>query len=249
MRAILTYHSIDASGSPISCSPETFDHHVQWLASGRVTVTTIDELVNLPDDSDAVAITFDDGFVNFKEAAAPLLLDHGLAVTLFVVAGRVGERNAWDDGPARRIPDLPLLDWPDLVELQDKGVTLGAHSLTHRSLPRLTSHELEDEVQGCADQIEARAGRRPVTFAYPYGHSDVQSSGVVKRVFPFACTTEFQPLSTDSQPSALPRLDMSYFEAPGSLDAWGTSWFRTRLKVRNGLRQVRSIAVSALDQR
>ena len=30
MRAILTYHSIDASGSPISCAPDAFGRHVSW---------------------------------------------------------------------------------------------------------------------------------------------------------------------------------------------------------------------------
>ena len=42
MRAILTYHSIDESGSPISVDPDAFRRHVRWLASGRVRVTTPD---------------------------------------------------------------------------------------------------------------------------------------------------------------------------------------------------------------
>lgn len=253
MRAILTYHSIDGSGSPISCAPETFDRHVSWLATGRVRVTTIEELLKLPDDADAVALTFDDGFVNFKDEAAPRLLEHGFPVTLFLVAARIGENNSWDDPPSpgrpRITPALPLLDWPALIRLQEQGVTLGAHSLTHRSLPTLAPHEVEDEVQGCASQIEAHSGRRPATFAYPYGHRDVISTEAVARVFRWACTTEFQPLSADSQPSALPRLDMGYFQGPHSLDGWGTPWFKARLNVRHGLRRARRMGQGIRDQR
>src|SRR5688572_13299743 len=130
MRAILTYHSIDGSGSPISCDSSTFAHHVAWLATGRVRVTTIEELLRLPDDADAVALTFDDGFVNFKDEAARRLLGHGFPVTLFVVAARVGTGNSWDDPPSpglrrtsskRQTPSLPLLDWPALIRLQEQG--------------------------------------------------------------------------------------------------------------------------------
>ena len=140
-----------------------------------------------------------------------------------------------------------MLDWPALIRLQEQGVTLGAHSLTHRSLPSLSANELEDEVHGCADQIESRAGRRPTTFAYPYGHRDAASTQAVARVFPWACTTEFQPLSSESRASALPRLDMGYFKTPRSLEGWGTPWFKTRLNLRHGLRRARRLGLALRD--
>ena len=108
--------------------------------------------------------------MNFGEVAAPRLLEHRLPVTVFVVADLAGTANSWDAGPNRTAPDLPLLDWPALVRLQERGVTLGAHSLTHRDLTRLEPDALDDEVQGCADRMEERSGRRPTVFAYPYGH-------------------------------------------------------------------------------
>ena len=97
MRAILTYHSIDDSGSPISVAPEEFRAHVRWLSSGLVRVVPLAELVTLPPEEEAVAITFDDAFQNFASVAAPLLYEHGLPATLFVVSGRVGRDNAWGD--------------------------------------------------------------------------------------------------------------------------------------------------------
>ena len=86
MRAILMYHSIDTSGSTVSCHPDAFDRHVRWLSSGRVAVTSIEGLLALPSSMDAVAITFDDGFVNFRDIAAPRLLANGLTSTVFVVS-------------------------------------------------------------------------------------------------------------------------------------------------------------------
>jgi hypothetical protein len=34
MRALLTDHWIDCSGSPISVAPQAFNRHVTWLMSG-----------------------------------------------------------------------------------------------------------------------------------------------------------------------------------------------------------------------
>jgi peptidoglycan/xylan/chitin deacetylase (PgdA/CDA1 family) len=242
MRAILTYHSIDTSGSPISCHPDAFKRHVAWLASGRVRVMTIDDLMHQPDNADAVALTFDDGFVNFRDVAAPRLLEHGLPVTVFVVADLAGTANSWDARPHRITPDLPLLDWPALVRLQEQGVTLGAHSLTHPDLTRLEPDALDDEVRGCADRMEECSGRRPTLFAYPYGYRNAASTETVARTFRWACTTEFRTLDTSATPPALPRLDMYYFQHARSLDAWGTAPFEARVRVRHGLRRVRMIA-------
>ena len=55
MKAILTYHSVDDSGSAVSVSPDTFRRHVRWLASWRVRVVTVPELLALPPASDASA--------------------------------------------------------------------------------------------------------------------------------------------------------------------------------------------------
>jgi peptidoglycan/xylan/chitin deacetylase (PgdA/CDA1 family) len=248
MRAILTYHSIDPSGSPISCHPDAFAAHVDWLASGRVSVTTIDELMALPGDADAVAVTFDDAFVNFGDLAAPRLLEHGFPVTVFVVADCAGTTNAWDDGPGRTTPQLPLLDWPALIRLQERGVTLGAHSRTHADLSRLDDGRIEEEVGGCAERIEACAGMRPAVFAYPYGHTSAASARAVQRTFRFGCTTEFSALGSADAPALLPRLDMFYFQRPKSLERWGLASFEARIRVRQLARRVKRIAVGAASR-
>ena len=245
MRAILTYHSIDPSGSPISCHPDAFARHVEWMTAGGVAVTTLEGLMSLPEDADAVALTFDDAYVNFEQIAAPRLLDHGLPVTLFVVADRAGSGNIWDDGPRRTTPELPLLGWPALLRLQDRGVTLGAHSRTHADLSVLDGERLEDEVLGSAEAIATRAGRRPEAFAYPYGRTSPGGARAVAKGFRFGCTTEFRALAGADDPALLPRLDMYYFQRPGSLAQWGRATFDARIRMRHLARSVRKMAAGA----
>ena len=242
MRAILTYHSIDDSGSAISRRPEMFRRHVRWFASGRVRVVDLPTLIALPDTEDAVAVTFDDGFRNFRERALPQLLGHGLPTTVFVVAGRVGETNAWSGSPDHDVPVLPLLDWSEIGALATDGVAIGSHSLTHARLPRLDPRRLEDEVSGSADLIERRAGVRPRAFVYPYGDLDARTAAAVAGVYDVACTTEFRAIAGEVEPSCLPRLDAFYFDDYCPLEAWGTPPFLRFLDRRRRLRQARAAA-------
>lgn len=232
MRAILMYHSIDPSGSTVSCHPDAFDRHVRWLSSGRVEVTSIEGLLALPPSTDAVAITFDDGFANFGEIAAPRLLANGLPSTVFVVAEQVGRTNAWDLREPH-IPQQPLLDWPALARLQEQGVTIGSHSRTHANLNMVSDAQIEEEVCGSVEIIERETGVRPTTFAYPYGRVNAHAAAVAERVFHYACTTEFRLLDASPSPARLPRLDMFDFQEPGLLESWGTRSFETFVSERH----------------
>src|SRR5689334_10483044 len=109
MRAILTYHSIDSSGSPVSLSEEAFKAHVRFFGSGRVSVVPLSMLAALPDEKDAVALTFDDGFLNFTSSAMPVLTHLGFPATVFIVSDAVGTTNAWRGREPAGIPTLPLM--------------------------------------------------------------------------------------------------------------------------------------------
>lgn len=241
MRAILMYHSIDSSGSVISVDPGTFRRQARWLAGGRVRVVPLEELVEQPDEQDAVALTFDDGFANFGEVAAPVLQELGLPATLFVVTDRAGGTNDWDGAPAPGIPTLPLLGWEVLGRLAERGITLGAHSRTHSRLSRQDSARQRDEIAGSAERLAMETGRRPAAFAYPYGDLNAGAAAVAAEVFPLACTTEFRPVRQGDPSHLLPRLDMYYFREPGRLESWGSVRFRWRLRLRGRARRLREV--------
>ena len=243
MRAILTYHSIDDSGSAISVPASVFARHVGWLRSGPVRVTSIPELLTLSPEADAVALTFDDGFCNFAVDAAPLL--QGLPVTLFVVTDHVGRSNEWGGRQARGIPTLPLLDWPALARLADSGVTLGAHSRTHPDLATISPGAIDDELTGCAERLQRETGIAPEVFAYPYGSLTPTAVAAVAARFRWACTTQLRSLGLHERMAELPRIDMYYFREPGQLESWGTARFHANLATRRFLRGSRQMAQRA----
>ncbi len=239
MRAILTYHSVDDSGSPISVSRAAFGEHAAFLASGAVRVLRIDALLAAPPDAQAVALTFDDAFLNFASEAWPLLKERGLPATVFVVSGHAGGTNAWGGRTQPGIPTLPLLDWDTLGRLAEEGVTLGAHSRTHPDLCHVDDGALADEVAGSAEAIRARTGRRPDVFAYPYGRLDARVERAAT-AFRYACTTEMRALRGAEAPHRLPRLDAYYLRGRGRLARWGTTTLAGYLRFRAAARGLRA---------
>jgi peptidoglycan/xylan/chitin deacetylase (PgdA/CDA1 family) len=239
MKATLTYHSIDDTPSPISLSPETFAAHLQWLTSGRVRVLSLDDLVAHPiDGPDAVAVTFDDGFLNTRQPIEALVAS-GIPVTLFIVSGHVGGTNEWSSHGHAHIPQLPLLGWDDIARLASRGAAIGAHTRSHTDLRKVSSDTLNDELAGCRDELQARLDVGVNHVAYPYGELDDTVAACASRHFRWGHTTELRALQSAEDPLRLPRLDMYYFSAAGALESWGTTsfsrrlvWYRTRRALR-----------------
>ena len=242
MRGILTYHSIDDSGSPISVAPRAFEAHARFLASGKVRVVDLAAIADLPDEEDAVAITFDDGFANFAAQAWPRLRELGLPATLFVVTDRAGGTNAWDAAPGLSIPTLPLLGWEDLARLAGEGLALGAHGRTHASLAGLPREQLEDEVLGSRERIRAETGKTPAAFAYPFGDVDPAAAAAARAGFACAVTTRFGLLARGDDSYLLPRLDAYYFRSGERLEGFGTGGFRRWIALRGAARSAGILA-------
>lgn len=234
------YHSLDDSGSAISLDPKTFSSHVRWLASGLVRVLPLELLPGDAEDGDAVALTFDDAFTSFESVAAPLLREHDLPATVFVVSGRTGGTNSWGGVTDPRIPTLQLLDWEAIGKLCRDGFTIGAHTRTHPRLGSLSGSRLTDEIAGSAVDIEAHVGARPTSFAYPYGELCAEAIECVRNNYGYACTTDLRVFSGDEDFVMLPRLDAYYFRTPASIEAWGSPAFLRSVRRRAFARRVRS---------
>lgn len=239
MRAILTYHSIDPSGSPVSIDEGTLRRHIAFLRAGKVAVVRLEEILAVPEHRDAVALTFDDGFTNFESVAWPLLRYQDFPVTLFVATQRVGRDNAWGGASARGIPTLPLLGWDALRRMQKQGLTLGSHSRTHPRLTQLDDARLADELDGSLSDMERELDARPGSFCYPYGDVDERVANAVRSRFARACTTELATLPASPDAHLLPRLDAFYYRAAGRLESFGSRAFRAHLWLRAAARRLR----------
>ena len=249
MTATLMYHSIDDSGSPISVSAASFEKHLRWLSDGSVRTAPLETLATRRDAAgDTVAVTFDDGFANTKHALEQLI-DHGITPTGFVVTGQVGLTNAWRGQAQRGIPTLPLLGWQDLEELLKRGVRIEAHTRSHPRLTRVTEAEAADELAGSREDLRARLGVHSAHIAYPYGNVNAAVARQAAGSFSAGHTTRFHVLTATDDAMRLPRLDMYYFRAAGSLDTWGRPSFARRLAWIRAKRRIRERLMDGVEEK
>lgn len=91
--------------------------------------------------------------------------------------------------PAERL----MLDWGEVRALQAGGMTIGAHTVEHPILSRLSAEEMEAEIGGSRDAIEAQLQVPVRHFAYPNGQPgdfDERTIGIVRKLgFASAVTT------------------------------------------------------------
>jgi peptidoglycan/xylan/chitin deacetylase (PgdA/CDA1 family) len=172
-------------------------------------------------------------------------LADGVPVTIFAVTGHVGGLNNWGGRDAPGIPTMPLLGWSDLEQLVARGAGVGAHTRTHPVLTTVSAQALEEELLGAADDLAGRLGVRPRHVAYPYGDVDARVVDAAGRHYACGFTTELRALSDTAgdPPLRLPRLDVYYFRAPGTLEAWGTPGFTRHVMWCQAKRTVRAALV------
>jgi peptidoglycan/xylan/chitin deacetylase (PgdA/CDA1 family) len=230
--AILTYHSIDDSGSVISTSEYEFERQMDSLAASGVRVLPLSAACKTPG---SVALTFDDGFRNFRTGAARILERYRLPATVFIVSGFCGRTNQWP-GQSARVPVLQLMDWSEVEEVAAREFEIGAHTTRHPDLSRLSREEAADEMAGSISEIEQRLGRRVREFAYPYGRAPLN----VRPEVDLACGTRMACYRPGEDVLNLPRIDAYYLRAgvaAGSiLSTRATCYFGARAILRS-LRQ------------
>ena len=235
--AILTYHSIDDSGSVISIGRNVFAEQMRLLAESPYKVAGLAEAARAPG---TVALTFDDGYRNFLTEALPILSQFGFTATVFVVTGCCGSGNDWERG--KRLPALPLMEWRELRAVASSGITLGAHTVTHPDLSRLAASELEHELSASRRMIEDACHVEVEQLAYPYVKAGPDVRAAAAKHFRWAVGTDLGCLRGGMDPLQLPRVDAYYLRSPHLFASFARGKARRYLAARHRIRQLREWA-------
>lgn len=300
---VLLYHSIsEAAFDPwdLCVRPEDFAAHLDILSRRAHVLSLSDLLTHLERGAlpkRAVAITFDDGYVDNLHIARPLLQRHGMPATVFVTAGLIGsDRSFWwdelvqltlapvalprvvrlviagrpfsftlgadakrdatsevyrswrfDGAPPTRRHALCRALWQRLQPLKDaeRGqiladlraqaqldadastlrimseaelqqlaagglIEIGAHTLTHPVLARLSTAEQRAEIAGGKAELERILGTPVCSFSYPHGGRADFTPSTVQAVrdagFQCACTTTEDWVRPSANRYRLPRV-------------------------------------------
>ena len=143
---VITYHSISDGPPPLCVGGRRFAEQLDFLLGEGWTCVTLRSLV---DDlefgralgSASFALTFDDGYRDFRDEALPILEERGLPATLFAISSPDREQLAGGIG-------APLLRRDEIEDVARRGIEIGAHGVSHQRLTTLADDALERELAG-----------------------------------------------------------------------------------------------------
>jgi len=239
---ILTYHSVSEGRSPLQIRPGLFVEQMDWLKK-NARVARLSEIVDAlaqgrPLPERTVVLTFDDGYRDFYSHAVSALRRWGFPATVFLSTAHCGKTNAWPGQP-QWVNALPLMDWKQIAELADQGISFGSHTVNHPVLTDLTAAEIEREIGQSKGEIEARTKRPADYFCYPYGRWNSAVRDIVRAHHRGACSTAARVLGPDADPYALPRVDAHYLRPATCFQSLFTRRFRVYLATRRLARRLR----------
>jgi len=220
-RAVLTFHAVDNDGGVLSFPPATFERLIDALQEAGVPVLAYDDLLR---GDHGVTLTFDDGMQSVHRHALPLLSARKLPAHLFLTTGAVGRDNRWPSQPAQA-RTRRMLDWAQVRDCAAHGVQIECHTHGHPDLRTLDARAIDDECERADREIEREVGRRPMLFAYPYGHFDRRIAAAVGARYRACFTTRMGYLGVRVDAAAVPRIDVHYLRAP---------WIQRRLMAGGG---------------
>jgi peptidoglycan/xylan/chitin deacetylase (PgdA/CDA1 family) len=123
-------------------------------------------------EGDEVVVTFDDGFRNQLDNAAPLLAEHGFSACFFLVTDLLEADVDVARAFCRDKLHLPLpvepLGWGDASRLLELGHEIGSHTRSHPDLTSLAADALLDELTSSREELSRRLGAVRHVSA-PYG--------------------------------------------------------------------------------
>ena len=169
---ILAYHMVDSflTWGVTRVAPHLFFRQIKMLQSAGKEFLTISDYLELSplQQSDKIAITFDDGYASVFNYAFPILEKFSVPASVFVNPAYIGQFNTWDANFGRRVRHL---DWRQIRTLKGAGWEIGSHGMTHQDLTTLSRARLEREFLVSRRLIEHQIGMCSPVFSFPFGNS------------------------------------------------------------------------------
>lgn len=180
---IFEYHRVENINNTYTIKVKAFEKQMKYLHSLNYKSISIKELAQElkkknPNLKNKMVLTFDDGYVDNLNQAAPIMDKYGYKGTIFVAIKFM----AWPG----------YVTWQDLISLQNKGWEIGSHSWNHVHLNELNENQLKKEVSDSKIFIETfipNTFKSVDTFAYPNGNYDEKTIDALEKYGYIAAVT------------------------------------------------------------
>jgi peptidoglycan/xylan/chitin deacetylase (PgdA/CDA1 family) len=167
---VLLYHKVGVGSREIDIPKDIFERQLRHIARHE-RPGTLDEVLAYG----GVAVTIDDGFIDFYDNVLPLVVECRIPVLLYLATGLVAPTETASSN---------ALTWNQLADAISTGlVEVGAHTHNHANLGIADVEEADLEMRRSKEQIEDRLGVACRHFAYPWSVASPQAEEVARGLF------------------------------------------------------------------
>jgi len=171
---VFMYHKFGVSKYPsTSVTIDQFDAHLKEFSKAKYSVEPLEFIIDTIINDGAltkntIGISIDDADKSFYEVGWPKFKEMGFPVTLFVNTSTIHKNNK------------NYLNWDQIRELVNEGVSIGAHSHSHYHMADLSIEEVRNEIEISNNIFLKELGSIPPLFAFPYGEANEEIINLLK---------------------------------------------------------------------
>lgn len=189
---ILNYHSVSDDNTELfgNIPVQRFYSQMKYLKNNYTLVDLPETVNDSTNDDKNIAITFDDGYLNFHQNVFPILRELEIPATVFINPSFVENNNEKQIQLAHSLPKQSsriIMNSTEIRELVNSSlVTVGNHTYTHANLLDIDDkEEMEKEIIESKQALEKEFGTTVDRFSYPYGGYNQMALDVVRRSHKF----------------------------------------------------------------
>lgn len=233
---ILLYHRVsDQFRDSVTIGIERFDQHMAFI-SKHYTLVSLKQVVegDFPRNATkpVLAVSFDDGYLDNFENAAPILLKHQVPCTFFISTEKIRDNQPFDHDLRALGFGLDNMNWSQVQTMNRWGFQFGSHTRNHVNLAEISDEVALQELQGSLGDIRTQLGQQEVFIAFPYGrkqHITGARVEMMKSLGYGACFSAYGGLNTmDIDRFNIKRIGVNWaFDLP-ALHARTRGWDKTR---------------------
>lgn len=203
------YHSFSKKDIFFNVDMQDFILQIDYLVSSGYKFVKISKLIEILKNKDdlkkVVALTFDDGHIDFYNKVFPILKSKNIEATLYWPTGMENNILLTTTGTT-----CQLMNVDQVKEISLSGlVEFGSHGVTHRELTKISDEDLESELINSKKELELISGKEVFSVAYPRGKYNKNVINFVQKVG-YSCGLSVKEGSINSSSSifALNRLSI-----------------------------------------
>jgi poly-beta-1,6-N-acetyl-D-glucosamine N-deacetylase len=162
----------DSKHSLTSITNEDLEKHFKYLKKNNYYTATLDEIIAKLKKGEEIPkkwvhFCIDDSYKSFYENGLPLFKKHNIPFTLYIYV----------EATIRHYHDF--MSWDQMREAMKYG-DIGVHSYGHKHMTHLTAKQMREDTQKAITHIKKNLGKKPTSYAYPYGEYNQELLSVIK---------------------------------------------------------------------